>query len=152
MYSENGVLVDFEEISQLLAGADVFVIRFANFPERLLVDTRKDAYEIPLVQVVEPSNGPRQRLAWLMRRRPSLGTPSAFSAFPWPHSPAFLVGSGIWDRIRRTVSADFNPEVDAQCKVAMSQLENLDRQSIASAIRGENYLTLWPREPEEAED
>lgn len=146
MYSENGVLVDFEEVGKLLDSADVFVIRFSNFPERLLVDSRFNSGEIPLVQVVEPANGPRDRLAWITRRRPTLGAPQDFSTFPWPHSPGFLVKSGIWDMIRRKVGAEFDPEVDVQCRLALTQLENLDKQASLAAIRGDNYLTLWPQE------
>ena len=35
MFSENGVLVDFEEISKLLVKADVFVVGFATLVVRL---------------------------------------------------------------------------------------------------------------------
>lgn len=146
MHSENGVLVDYAEIHRLLDDADVFVVRFGNFTERLLVDSRYNDQEMPLVQIVEPASGPRERLRKLMRRRPSLGEPRAFSAFPWPHSPGLLESSGVWDMIRRKVQADADPAVETQCQVAFSQLENLDRQAGYTAIKGDNYLTLWPRE------
>jgi hypothetical protein len=148
MHSENGVLIDFDEVSKLVADADVFVVGFANFPDRLLVDARSNAQESPLVQVVEPATGPQQRLAWLRRRRPSLGSPEAFSFFSWPHSPAFLIQSGIWERIRRRVGADYDANLSVQCGLALHQLENLDRQAMYAVLRGENCATLWPPEPE----
>ena len=49
MYSENGVLVDFDEISKLLSTADVFTVGFATFPERLIVDTRTNERETPMI-------------------------------------------------------------------------------------------------------
>ena len=146
MYSENGVLVDFEEINKLVQEADVFVVGFSNFPERLLVDSRTSHKEIPLVQVVEPSTGARARLAWLMRRRPSLGQPEQFSFFSWPHSPSFMRETGVWDRIRHQVNAENDLNVDSQCEQAIRQLQNLDMQATLAVLRGDRCLTLWPRE------
>ena len=148
MYSENGVLVDFDEITNLVNTADVFTVAFANFPERLIVDTRSNETETPMVQVVEPARSARDRMNWLHRRRPSLGTPETFSFFAWPHSPGFMVQSGIWDRIRNRV-ADGGEHVDVQCDLALKALLNLDRDATFAVLRGEHCLTLWPRQPEE---
>jgi hypothetical protein len=149
MYSENGVLVDFEGIGKLIAEADVFVVGFANFAERLLVDTRSNHKEVPLVQVVEPSTGARARLAWLMRRRPSLGQPEQFSFFAWPHSPSFLGESGVWETIGRRVNSTRNQEVSMQCELALKQLENLDTEAAMAILKGERCITLWPQEDEQ---
>jgi hypothetical protein len=149
MYSENGVLVDLDDIAKLVSEADVFTIGFANFAERLIVDTRSDMRETPLVQVVEPAGSPRDRLAWLQRRRPSLGTPRAFSFMAWPHSPGFMQDTGVWERVRGRVKADSDLNMDSQCEQALRQLENLDFQASMAVLRGERCLTLWPREPEQ---
>jgi hypothetical protein len=145
MYSENGVLVDFDEISKLLDTADVFTVGFATFPERLIVDTRANEHEIPMVQVVEPARSARDR-------RPSLGVPEAFSFFAWPHSPNFMVQSGIWDRIRRVVGADQDSTLGVQCDVAIKQLYNLDREATFALLKGEHCLTLWPHQDDEDEE
>jgi hypothetical protein len=152
MYSENGVLVDFDEITKLVRSADVFTVGFATFPERLIVDTRSNDRETPMIQVVEPARSARDRMVWLSRRRPSLGVPEAFSFFAWPHSPNFMVQSGIWDRIRRQVDADLNAEVSVQCDLAIKQLLNLDREATYALLKGEHCLTLWPQQPEEPEE
>ena len=152
MYSENGVLVDFDEISKLLNTADVFTVGFATFPERLIVDTRANEREAPMIQVVEPARSARDRMVWLSRRRPSLGVPDAFSFFAWPHSPSFMQQSGIWDRIRRTVGAEDDNQVAVQCELAMNQLQNLDRDATLSLLKGEHCLTLWPHEEDEEEE
>jgi hypothetical protein len=148
MYSENGVLVDFEEINKLVEAADVFTVGFATFPERLLVDARTNDVETPLVQVVEPARSARDRLNWLNRRRPSLGAPEAFSFFAWPHSPSFMVQSGVWDRIRNRVESR-DPQVQVQCDLAIKQLLNLDHEATLALLRGEHSLTLWPRDKDE---
>jgi len=146
MYSENGVLVDFAEIRKVIETADVFVVGFSNIPERLIVDTRWNSSEAPLVQVVEPTSGARQRLAWLKRRRPSLGEPESFIFFPWPHSAGFMVETGIWDDVIRRVVGDYDPAVKAQCDIAITQLQNLEHAATLAVLRGDNCITLWPRE------
>lgn len=151
MFSENGVLVDFEEISKLVEAADVFTVGFATFPERLIVDARGNDVETPMVQVVEPARSARDRLNWLNRRRPSLGAPEAFSFFAWPHSPNFLMQSGVWDRIRNRVEQG-DPQVSVQCDLAIKQLLNLDREATMSILRGDHCLTLWPRDKDEDDD
>ena len=145
MYSENGVLVDFEEISKLVESADVFTVGFATFPERLIVDARSNEIETPMVQVVEPARSARDRLNWLNRRRPSLGAPEAFSFFAWPHSPSFLVQSGVWDRIRGRVEHG-DSQVAVQCDIAIKKLLHLDHEATMAILRGEHALTLWPRD------
>ena len=144
MYGDNGVMVDFEEIGKVIAASDVFVLGFAHFAERLLVDTRSSQTEPPLIQVVEPA-GPGERLNWLHRRRPFLGRPQSFTFIGWPHSPNFLVESGVWNRIRDRVGADTGAEVRAGCDLALRQLENLYTSATQALLKGENCADLWPR-------
>jgi hypothetical protein len=151
MYSENGVLVDFDEITRVVTTADVFTVAFSNFPERLIVDTRSNDIEAPLVQVVEPARSARDRMNWLNRRRPSLGTPETFSFFAWPHSPGFMVQSGVWDRIRNRVE-EGESQVSVQCDLAITALLNLDRDATFAVLRGDHCLTLWPRQAEDGDE
>jgi hypothetical protein len=146
MYSENGVQVDFDEVSKLIASADVFAIGFANFSERLLVDARTDDKEMPLIQVVEPAGSPQRRLRWLMRRRPSLGEPQAFSFVAWPHSPKLLIDSGMWHRIEHRVRADIDADMKLQCDLAIRELHDLEMEAVLAAIRGDNYATIFPKD------
>jgi hypothetical protein len=146
MPGENGVMVDLNEVSKLVASADVFAVGFGYFSERLLVDARTNESETPLVQVVEPAGSPQRRLRWLRRRRPSLGAPEAFSFVAWPHSARLLVDAGIWERILRRVAAESDPTVQAQCELALKQLLNLDHAASIAAIKGENFVNLYPRE------
>jgi hypothetical protein len=149
MFSENGVLVDCDEIARVIATADVFTLGFANFAERLVVDSRSNARETQMVVVAEPTAGARQRLSWLRRRRPSLGNPESFTFVAWPHSPAFLEQSGTWERICQRVGAEYDATVQTQCEIALKQLYNLDHEAVMAIMRGENCLTLWPRQPED---
>jgi hypothetical protein len=145
MYGENGVIVDMAEIGEGIAASDVFVLAFAHFAERLLVDARSNEKETPLVQVVEPAGSAPEQLNWLYRRRPSLGLPQSVAFLRWPHSPGFLVESGVWDLIRDRVGADAEAEVLAECSLALRQLQNLAMSATQALLKGEDCHNLWPR-------
>jgi hypothetical protein len=145
MFSENGVLVDFDEIRKLITSADVFTVGFGSFAERLLIDSRSNDTETPLVQVVQPKGSAQERIRWLNRRRPSLGPPQTFSFVAWPHSPSFLVESGVWDMVRNKVGASHDPQVETQCTLALKRLYDLDREATFALIKGEQCATLWPQ-------
>src|SRR5688500_4525826 len=103
MYGDSGVLVDLEKIGEVIRASDVFLVGFAHFQESLLVDARSNDIEVPLIQLVEPAGSAPEQLIWLQRRRPSLGRPPSLAFVGWPHSPDFLVESGVWNRIRDRV-------------------------------------------------
>jgi len=146
MRSENGVLVDVAEVAKIVDSADVFLVGFSNLSERLLVDTRTDERTRPLVRVVPALGSFQERIFWLGQHRPTLGVPQAFSFINWPHSPAFLSESGVWDRIRRRLDTSGELESAATCDRAIEKLAVLERRSMIDAVRGDRHVTLWPRE------
>jgi hypothetical protein len=145
MHGDNGLLVNFEEFGVVIDSAGVLAIGFSHFPERLLVDPRSNEREGPLVQIVEPAHSTDERLSWLTRRRPSLGTPRSLTALLWPHSMELLVQSATWERIRRRVSSDIEPEVRLQSEMALKQLQNLEASAVQELLRGIGCSTFWPR-------
>lgn len=145
MYSENGLLIDLEDVREAVATADVFAVGFRQFPERLFVDTRWNDRHGPFVGVVEPVSSVQERLFWLGARRPSLGMPQRFLFFPWPHSIAFLQESGIWEQIARRVRASGHPQVDAMLEATLRQLKEKEHDANLAAIRGEGYHQIWPK-------
>ncbi len=147
MQSENGVLVDIGQIRNVVESADVFVIGFAHFAERLLVDTRTNARTGPMIRVVKPLGSVEERLFWLGRKRGSFGMPESFTFFGWPHSTAYLRESGIWQRIIERVCADFDPEAARQCDAGLARLRALEHEVVNAAIKGERFVTIWPAEP-----
>jgi hypothetical protein len=145
MYGDNGILVDVQQIGKIVEDSDVFALGFANISERLLVDVRSNDRETALIQIVEPAGSGSERREWLRRRRPSLGPVESLFFIGWPHSPGFLVQSGVWDRICTRVGAAAEPEVRSQCDLALRQLQNLDLSATQAILRGERSVNLWPR-------
>jgi hypothetical protein len=146
MYTENGLLVDLGEIERTVESADVFAAGFRLFPERLLIDTRHDSREMPMVAIVDPVASVQERFFWLGQHRPSLGMPQSFMFFFWPHSVRYLEESGLWDKIcQRVVSAGFSGARET-CDAAVQDLIARERAANVDAITGQRYQTLWSAE------
>ncbi len=143
MYTENGLLVDLPEIENIVQSADVFAGSFRLFPERLLIDTRHDDREMPMVAIVDPVESVQERFFWLGQHRPSLGLPKSFMFFYWPHSVGFLTESGVWAKIvERIVRSGFSGARET-CDDALRDLVERERTATIDAINGARHQTLW---------
>ena len=147
VHSEDGLQVDLEALSERLAHADLIVIAFRTFAERLLLDARHTDDEGPLVAVVAPVSNLDARYAWLEEHRGSFGTPDDFSFAMWPHSIALMRDDDVLGAMRTRMAAVSN-EADMAVARALDRLEHLERETIRGAVAGgPSWQTLWPREP-----
>lgn len=146
LFTENGLMIDLEEVRKVVETCDVFTMGFRLFPERLIIDTRSDTEAGPMIEVVEPVATVEERFFWLGQRRPTFGVPQQFTFFVWPHSIGYLDESGLMDRIRQRICpAGSSSASEEQLGKAMHRLIALERQATADAILGRNYHTLWER-------
>jgi len=150
MYTENGLLVDADEIRNIVRDADVFAIGFRLFPERLLIDTRADDGDpagpcgTPMVAIVDPVESVQERFFWLGQHRPTLGMPKSFMFFFWPHSIGYLIESGIWDEVRARLTGRGFPGAGATCDAALRDLVERERAANIDAITGGTSITRSP--------
>jgi len=146
VFTENGLLIDLEEVGKVVEDCDVFTIGFRIFPQRLIIDSREADGTGPMVEVVEPVASVEERFHWLGRRRPAFGVPDKFSFFVWPHSLEFLESCGLIERIGEHLRAGERPEVAKMIEEALAELRRLERSSVRQALVGEGYQALWPQE------
>jgi hypothetical protein len=151
MYTENGLVIDLDQVRRVVREADVFAIAFRLFPERLLIDTRSnpddDRCNTPMVAIVDPVGTVEERFFWLGQQRPSLGMPQNFNFFYWPHSVAYLAESGIWAAVSGRVVSDEIRGSSETCNAALDDLIGRERRANIDAIRGERHHTLWSAHP-----
>jgi len=146
LFTENGLMIDLEELRKVVDHCDVFTIGFRSFPERLIVDCRSAGETGPMVEVVEPMATVEERFFWLGQRRPSFGAPKQFTFFVWPHSMRYVDESGLGEMIRhRVYPEDETGEIGRQVAQAMMKLHVLEQRATFDAIHGRNYHTLWER-------
>jgi hypothetical protein len=146
LFTENGVLIDLEEVGKVVDASDVFTIGFRMFPQRVMIDTRETGEVGPMVRVVEPVDSVEERFHWLGRERPAFEAPERFAFFVWPHSLEFFESSGLPQRLRDRLGAPERPEVAQMTDEALEELRRLEREAVQQALSGEGYHTLWPQE------
>ncbi len=145
MFTENGVLIDLEEVGKVVDTCDVFTVGFRMFPQRVIIDTRETEDVGPMARVVEPVDSVEERFHWLGRERPAFGAPERFAFFVWPHSLQFLESSGLPQRLRDRLRASERPQVARMADEALEELRRLEREAVQQALSGEGYHTLWPQ-------
>jgi hypothetical protein len=143
-YTENGLMIDLDELRKVVDNCDVFTIGFRLFPERLIVDSRSNDQDGPVTEVVEPVNTVEERFFWLGQRRPSFGVPQRFTFFVWPHSIRYMTESGLGDMIRRRLT-EVHPDAAAAVDASLTHLQQLEDKAVRDAITGRNYHTVWQR-------
>lgn len=146
MFTENGVLIDLEEVAKVVDGCDVFTIGFRTFAERVIIDARETEDAGPLAQVVEPVASVEERFHWLGRERPQFGVPERFSFFVWPHSLEFFESSGLTQRIRDRLRTAERPSAKQMLDGALEEVRRLERRAVQQLLLGEGYHVLWPQE------
>ena len=146
MFTENGVVIDLEEVGKVVEGCDVFTVGFRMFPERAIIDTRETETVGPMIQIVEPVASVEERFHWLGRERPAFGVPERFSFFVWPHSLEFFEACGLAQQIRDRMRGSERPEVAGMIDEVLSELRRLERRSVQQALAGQGYHALWPQE------
>ena len=139
MFREDGQVVELDKVRSAIESADVLIVGFPGFLQRLLVDARTTAGAGTLVEVVEPLGGVEERMFWLGQNRPQFGMPERFTFFVWPHSIDFMEETGVAETLREVVDLEGQAHVDT----ALVQLRALERASTRAAINGEPWRTLW---------
>ena len=145
MFHDNAIEVDLQAMRELLGRADVLAIGFPAFAERLLIDTRSNQREGPLVTIVGPVSTVQERYMWLGQHRGAFGAPEAFSFFVWPKSVSSLTRSGELEPMRRRLALG-RPEAAVSLDDQLAELDRLEHAAMLMAIRGDGpWKPLWER-------
>ena len=133
---------DLDNALRVIDEADVIVVGFAWLSDRLLVDARRSNAAGPYVRVVTPVRTPQERIRQLRELRPGFNDPESFVFLPWSGRVDSFVQAGLYQRIiDRCVDDD---SALGDCRTALEQLEQLDREDLRQAIRGgDKYHTLY---------
>ncbi|MDA0365582.1 MAG: hypothetical protein O3B31_02335 [Chloroflexi bacterium] len=150
IHGDNGIAIDLDQLDEAVAGADLIVIAFEFWPERLLIDLRDDAHRHtpPLIEVVEPVGGVAERNLWLSTRRPGVSPADQFLFFTWPQSVTFLARSVLPVHIARRLQAEQGLDMREALQDVFDELAILERREASAAVRGgEGYETIWSGQP-----
>jgi hypothetical protein len=150
VFADNGLGVDMEALGRLLNESDVLTIGFVAFPERLLIDTRSNDAEGPMVAMVGPVQTVQERYMWLGKHRSAFGPPEGFAFFVWPRSVRALIEHDIMAPMRDRLDR-VSPGSGEALDELLREFFALEVDAWRGAIRGDDrWATVWSREAEPA--
>ncbi len=138
--------MDLDEVMEVIDSADVLVVRFAILDKRLLIDTRHDEVDGPLVKLVPKASSVEDRFRSLRELRPRFTLPEKIVSFTWPRQMETFRQAGLWSRIVDRLVASGYTGVKEQCEAVFGELLEEEKAEVMTAIRGgSNYQSLWER-------
>ena len=138
--------LELDDILMSIDSAEVISLYFPMLWKAVVIDTRSDEIQGPLVNLSGMVDSPEERLRSIRRMRPSFPKVHNLTLIPWVRSIEGLVNHGVWQRIvDRFEKIGHHEAVDA-CETILDELSDLETSEIASAIIGRNYETIWLKE------
>jgi len=138
--------LDIDEVTRVIDSAEVLVVRFAILDKRLLIDTRTDENNGPLIAVVPRAQSVEDRFKSLKKLRPRFPLPERIMSFMWPRHIETMKSAGVWEKIESQLVSLGGEPMAEQCQVVYRDLAHQERLEVLSAIRGgEGYQSLWER-------
>jgi hypothetical protein len=137
------------DLALSIAEATVISILFPALRRSLVVDTRLDDENEPLVRILPQVTSFEERIRSIEKLRPKLGKVRALLGIPWMRSLRDLheerVPTGL---IERLVAAGVAPEkARAEIYAALRQLRRYEQLAFRRMIAGSGYRTIWSKAP-----
>jgi hypothetical protein len=138
--------LDIDEVTRVIHSAEVLVVRFAILDKRLLIDTRTNDDDGPLIAVVPRAQSVEDRFKSLKKLRPRFPLPEKIMSFMWPRHIETMKSAGVWDKIEHRLVSLGGETMSESCAEVYRDLAHQERLEVLSAIRGgEGYQSLWER-------
>lgn len=126
--------------------ADVLIVRFPFFEQRLLVDARSAEGDPPIIDLVPQASAIEERFRSVKEARPRQPLPDRIVSFQWPRHVGVMATCGVWQRIVHRLVQSGHAGLERRCQDAWQQMQNAERREAMRAIRGDDrYDTIWER-------
>ena len=138
--------LDLAEIMRNVETAEVVCIYLPMLRKTVIIDTRHDIEDEPLIKIVPMANSIEERFRTIKRLRPRFPRPESITVIPWPKYVDSLTRLGIWQQlVQRFVGTGQKNAVKA-CQETLEELRRLERQELLAVVCGsDQYHSLWER-------
>jgi hypothetical protein len=141
--------IDPDEVIRNVETAEVICLHFPLLSKTVVVDTRTDVEDPPLIKILPKAKSVDHRLRSLKRLRPRFAQPRRVTIIPWPNYVSSMVRLGIWDALIQRLTSTGHPDSAADCQRVLLELRTLERGELAAAVTGQQYHTIWQRPQED---
>ena len=134
---------DLGEVLASIRAAEVIALHMPFLGKTLLVDTRYDAIDGPMVRLAPVAQSIEDRFRTLKRMRPRFSRPESIAVISWTRTIRSLESTGLWDSIVVRCSTSEHGDKYEECRDVFIQMLELEREERANAVIGSGYKTLW---------
>ena len=143
---DNDFRIDLAEVARSIEGAEVVTLFFPILRKTLLIDTRYDVEDDPMVRVVPMVSGPEERVQTIRKMRPNFPRPERIAFIPWPKYAASLVRLGVYDSLKDRLGQCGREKPIRDLQTSISSLEEMEKAELAAVLSGNGYRTIWQRD------
>ncbi len=140
---EGNFLFEIDEVLRNVQEAEVMSIFFPSFRRALIIDTRSNTDDGPMVRLMPMASSPQDRVRSIRKLRPGFPRLQNLTLIPWQRYVDSLVNLGVWEKIVKRIEESGDPKAIQACDAALTELHRLERQELVAAISGDNYQTIW---------
>jgi hypothetical protein len=140
---EGNFLFDIDEVIRNVEEAEVMSLFFPAFRKSLIIDTRSNATDGPMVRLMAMANSPQDRARSIRRLRPGFPRLQNLVLIPWQRYVGSLVELGVWGRIVVRIESSGDEDAVKACEAALDELRRIERDELVAAVSGKNYQTIW---------
>jgi len=140
---EGNFLFEIDEVLRNVQEAEVMSIFFPSFRKALIIDTRSNTDDGPMVRLMPMASSPQDRVRSIRKLRPGFPRLQNLTLIPWQRYVDSLVNLGVWEKIVKRIEESGDAKAIQACDAALTELRRLERQELVAAISGDNYQTIW---------
>jgi len=140
---EGNFLFEMDEVFRNIQEAEVMSIFFPALRQALVLDTRFNATDGPMVRLLPMAGSPQERLRSIRRLRPGFRRLQNLTLIPWQRYVESLVDSGVWAKLEDRIKQSGDTSAIEAFDAALLELRNLERKELHAVIVGEGYQTIW---------
>ncbi|PCH85264.1 MAG: hypothetical protein COB86_09555 [Dehalococcoidia bacterium] len=140
---EGNFLFEIDEVLRNVQEAEVMSIFFPSFRRALIIDTRSNTDDGPMVRLMPMASSPQDRVRSIRKLRPGFPRLQNLTLIPWQRYVDSLVNLGVWEKIVKRIEESGDAKAIQACDAALTELRRLERQELVAAISGDNYQTIW---------
>lgn len=140
---DDGFVFDLDEVIENIKTKEILSFCFPTFRKALVLDTRSNETEGPMVRVMSMVSSPQERIRSLSELR--LGFPRVrnITVVPWPRYVESMGSLGIWSVIVARLTQSGMESAGKELNLVFQELRQLEKTEMAAMVAGQNYHTIW---------
>ena len=135
-----------EDANRTILSSKLVSIFFPFLGKSVIVDSRINNTDGPVIFLTEMVKTPEERMASLMQIRPNFPKIEEIVLIPWVRYVMTLESSGIWENIVNKLEKLGHENIHSNADEILKSIIELEKKYLMAVIEGPYWETLWTKE------